>query len=51
MKTGRATESNNQSIVYDSCQSGTAVGCGPNASTAGYGGDTAPRQVYIITPN
>ena len=50
VKTGGATESVNQTAVYDACQIGNGAGCGVNAFNAGYQGRTAPSTIYTISP-
>ncbi|BFM48197.1 hypothetical protein [Marinomonas sp. THO17] len=50
VKTGNATESSNQSKIFDACQLGQGVGCGGNADDAGYKNSQAPTQIYTIQP-
>ena len=50
VKTGKASESTQQTAGYNACESGTAVGCGKRADDAGYLDQKAPEKIYILRP-
>ncbi|WP_445365786.1 DUF637 domain-containing protein [Microbulbifer sp. ANSA001] len=48
VKTGNATLTSNQKVVYDACTSGQASACGANADEGGFRGQMDEIFVYIL---